>query len=83
MIEVTPPMHKPAEHAMNGADQPRARSTASRLSAVPPSAASMATSAGAVSRQPVQDGCAGSELVAVLQGLPVSRAQGRIRQDLR
>src|SRR5689334_8410553 len=51
MIAVIPPRYKPAEQPTNGADQPRGRSTATRLSAAPASAASMAASAGEVSRQ--------------------------------
>src|SRR6476659_5507597 len=51
IIAVIPPRYKPAEQPTNGADQPRGRSTATRLSAAPASAASMAASAGEVSRQ--------------------------------
>src|ERR1051325_1891700 len=51
IIEVSAPRDKPAEHPKTGADQPRGRSTAIRLSAAPARAASMAASAGEVSRQ--------------------------------
>ena len=43
IIAVIPPRYKPAEQPTNGADQPRGRSTATRLSAAPASAASDVT----------------------------------------
>src|SRR5207247_11119 len=53
MIAVIPPRCRPIQQPTNGAGQRPAFCTAIRLSAVPASAASMATIAGAVSRQSV------------------------------